>query len=223
MEFFEKSNIISLFGTSGAGKSEFGLRLNSLNYGMCSIDIQIEKAMEYLDIKGVSHWLGKPFDGRYKENEKFLLNLERNLSNEILEIAIRNAKIGAKSIIDFPGSVAYLDLALLKNLRDNSTIVYLQVDIKKNFNAIFERFRKDQDVKPFIYLDPRESNSIITEEDFNNDEQLKEYYRNILEYRQSVYERWADITIPSDDLHNGKITPEQVIGMVQRHNASNNN
>ena len=77
---------LSLIGMSGAGKSYWSKRMESLGFQMYSCDDLIaERLGQKLEEKGKStinlaKWMGQPFSEGYRRQKLFILNLKAPLS-----------------------------------------------------------------------------------------------------------------------------------------------
>ena len=117
-------NTIILLGMSGIGKSFHSKRLKRLHgYKVFSIDQMIAGALGEGDVHDVAHFLGAPYEERYKKNSKIYLELEEKFTREALEYASSHSD--EHIVIDTTGSVVHLSIETLVRIKSFKNSIFL--------------------------------------------------------------------------------------------------
>src|SRR5438477_3686876 len=113
---------LSLVGMSGIGKTYWSKQLETHGFKTICCDDLIGKELEkelqkfhYQGTKGLSEWMGQPYDTRYTENSKKYLELERKVMDTAL-CYLQQAATDENIVIDTTGSVIYMDRQILSRL-----------------------------------------------------------------------------------------------------------
>lgn len=207
--------IISFIGMSGAGKTAWSANLEKFKgFKRFSVDDLIEKRLEpelkalgYSGVNGLSRWLGQPYDERYKINSQRYLENEAESLRAIFE-KIKSLSQDINVVVDTTGSVVYLPEELLKILKSQTKVVYLESP-----TGIIETMIKRYiaDPKPVIWGDlyqPRSGEG--------KDETLKRCYPELLRFRTKLYEKLADIKIDYYRRRQKSFTMEELLREVAR-------
>lgn len=193
---------LTMIGMSNIGKSYWSSQLSKKGFNHYNIDDLLEKQLKQElgengpnSLAEVAKWLGFPYEERFPENQKKLLNLENETTGEIL----LKLKPDENSIIDTPGSIIYGDHC--HKLKEKTFIIYLQATPEMQ-KAMFENFLKFP--KPILW-----QNIFKKETNEKDEDALARLYPKLLQTRSALYEKYADITIPYakiaiDKTHPGK-------------------
>ncbi len=192
-ELFKSSQLrFSVIGMSNVGKTRRAKSLvdePSLNFShVCCDDLVEAKLRPWLDgkgfrgVNGVAEWMGQPYDARYAETQQLFLKFEEEAMLGIDYSAKKNI------LVDTTGSVIYLSDNALRQLKENTIVIYLEAteDVKR---LLFERYISNP--KPVVW-----GGSFNCRSGEPGLDALKRCYPQLLEYRASRYSLLADITIP---------------------------
>jgi shikimate kinase len=195
-QFFDniqkKSLKLAFIGMSNVGKSFRSNELKTLKkFDLLSIDSEIEKELNFSDIKEMSEWMGYPYEEKYIVRSKKYLKLEEKYSN--YEIIINN-----NFILDTTGSVVYLSNKTKNFLKEKYLLVLFDVT-----ESTIENMKK------LFFESPKTlfwGDSFNKLENETNKESLNRCYPNLLSDRISLYRNLADVIIPAEisqykDLH----------------------
>ena len=179
--------IVSLIGMSGSGKTYWSCRLADFGFQRISCDDRIENELRSqlsLDacsgIKGVARWMGQPYEPGYREREAAYLAAETKVVQEILETLVRG--MTRDLVIDTTGSVVHTGEELCRGLPAQSTVVYLE-NSPTDFELMFEQYLKDP--KPVVWAD-----LFRPQENETNGAALARCYKELLQYRKALYEKY---------------------------------
>jgi len=185
---------LSLIGMSGSGKSYWSKRLAEHGFKLFCCDdlIAAKLAAELTGAKGhtisMGEWMGFPYEHHYKERESQYLACEVEVLTEILAyLASNEVNSREKIVIDTTGSVVYTGEEILGELRQYTTIVYLSVPPETQEELLNAYLSNPQPMlwKGIFHKDPHET----------NEEALTRCYPQLMNERQLLYERYADVTI----------------------------
>lgn len=177
---------ISFIGMSGMGKSYRSNQLKELGFTTYCCDDEIAKKITTLlpteDVTGLAAWMGHPYALGYKDREKQYLELEELVTQQGIE------ELSENCVLDTTGSVVYLSDAVLKKLREKSTVVYLESSQEVR-DKLFEVYMRDP--KPIVW-----GNSYIKNEGEGDYDALKRCYPELLNFRAGRYQALAHVTLP---------------------------
>lgn len=184
---------ISLIGMSNSGKSYWSKKLEKNGFIRLCCDDYIEeklgsklRKLGYRGIADVSKWLGQPYDKRYQSNSKIYLDYEKESIIKFID-QIRIDYINRNIIIDTTGSVIYTGSDILKQLKGNTKVVYLETPQKVQ-DEMYKSYIKEP--KPVLW---RKSFYKLNDEDDLS--ALKRCYPEFLKYRTKKYKSLADISL----------------------------
>lgn len=188
----EEKLVISLIGMSNIGKTFWAEKLARLEFLHINCDDLIEaklapalRARRYQGIEDVAKWLGQPDEKRSPRNQKKYLRFETEVMKEIL----RELAIGGQSniVIDTTGSIVHTGKKICSRLKRLSLIIYLKMS-KEMQETMFRKYL--QEPKPVIW-----SNFYRPRQGESPPEALKRCYPRLLAYRQSLYQKLADVIL----------------------------
>lgn len=191
--------MLSLIGMSNVGKSYWSKRLEAEHgFARFSCDELItqqlaerfpEDALPNMD--AFSSWLGMPYDEGYQDRQAIALHEEYAATRTCLECAMEHTHV----VIDTTGSLVYLSPEILVDLKQKTTVVYLdagEAQLNQMLNLFFQK------PKPLIWGQignrefQTETDHILT---------LRRLYPTLLSWRRTRYEALADVTIPYEVSH----------------------
>jgi shikimate kinase len=182
---------------SGSGKSYWSKRLAEHGFKrFCCDDLIAAKlAGELTRVKGypisMGEWMGFPYEHHYEERESQYLACEVEVLAEILAyLASNEGNSREKVVIDTTGSVVYAGEEILGKLCQYTTIVYLSIppEAQEELLNMYVSNPKPMLWKGLFHKDPHET----------NEEALMRCYPQLMNERQLLYERYADVTIGYD-------------------------
>ena len=212
--FKKKAVQFSLIGMSGAGKSHWSKKMESLGFQIYSCDDLIaERLGQKLEEKGKStinlaKWMGQPFSEGYPEAEAFYLELEGAVISQICDELENSSQKDKQVVVDTTGSLIYLENKLLNRLRNLTLTVQLKLPEEKH-EKLFETYLLDP--KPVIWGEvylPREGES--------PQNTLGRCYRELLSFRNEKYGLLADCVLDYSFHHCTMTGPEELLELVTK-------
>ena len=212
--FKKKAVQFSLIGMSGAGKSHWSKKMESLGFQIYSCDDLIaERLGQTLEKKGKStinlaKWMGQPFSEGYPEAEAFYLELEGAVISQICDELENSSQKDKQVVVDTTGSLIYLENKLLNRLRNLTLTVQLKLPEEKH-EKLFEAYLLDP--KPVIWGEvylPREGES--------PQNTLGRCYRELLSFRNKRYGLLADCVLDYSFHHCTMTGPEELLELVTK-------
>ncbi len=215
------SLIILLLGPSGVGKTEWTKKFQDINnlfypnFKTFEMDERIGKSQEMKEflkkIEGETEaekmgiYFGKPWGNPkdYAEKEKFYLKIEATQIKKITK-KIKTKKI-KQAIIDLTGSAIYCHQEL-KELLKLGISIYLQANAEC-YSQMMQNYLDDP--KPVCW-------DTVMQNWLNGDkfEELPDVYKNLLNTRNELYLKSADIVLPwekhRENLTNAKDFIEEI-------------
>ncbi len=189
--------ILSLIGMSSAGKTHWSHELQRNGYTRITCDELIERKLEpelrrhgYQGLNDVARWMGHPFDPQYPKTSTTYLSFEVEVMEEIFSDIEQLRGKSSKIVIDTTGSVIYTTPSVLHQLKEHTTIIYLDIPQEKK-QELYQEFLRNP--KPIIWGDLYRKR-----EEESQEQALARCYLELLTYRSKQYEKIADITIPFD-------------------------
>lgn len=184
--------VISLIGMSNIGKSYWSNRLTKLDFDHICCDDLIENKLKpelhergYKGIKDMAKWLGQPYDSQFKENEEKYLSLENITMQEVFN-QVKNSK--RNTVIDTTGSVIHTDDKMVKMIKKNSLVVYIEASPEMKEEMLSKYLAHP---KPVVW-----NNNFKQEKNETKEIALAKSYKKLLETREKLYKNLADISIP---------------------------
>ena len=185
---------LSLIGMSGAGKSHWTRKLAGAGFRAISIDDRIERKLAselsaggYSGLGGVAAWMGWPDQPEYREREKKYLGAEIEAMREVLDEIEASGQEGM--VLDTTGSVIYTGEEICRRLQRFTTVVYLTASPSEQ-DTLIERYLSDP--KPVLWGDVFSQRSGESAKDA-----VARCYPQLIAHRKQLYERYADIIIPT--------------------------
>ena len=192
--FFAVAMRLSLIGMAGSGKSFWSKKLADIGFHRFCCDDLIEGklSLELRKADGTSRslaeWMGFPFEPHYRMRESRYLAYEIEVLTEILRgIESRQPDPEEKTVIDTTGSVIYTGEEVIAQLQRSTTVVHLQTppEVKEHMLQVYVA-----QPRPVLW---RDLFSKMPEE--SNEEALARCYPRLLSVRESLYGRYADVSI----------------------------
>ena len=193
---------------SGVGKSHWGKQIaKKYNWKFIEIDHLVGESDTLTKIlktypgkdnaEKMGHYFGMPWEKDFEEKEKNYLKIERNLMQK---------DYGTRKIIDLTGSCIYHPEEM-KKLSKKGIIIYLKTN-EENKKAIFENYKIDP--KPVCW------NKIFQpKKEETNQAALERCYKNLLNYREKEYEKYANIILESS-VHKKAKTVEELMKAIYK-------
>lgn len=195
---------------SNVGKTFWAKHLTEVGFRHINCDNLVEerlepelKALGYSGIADVSRWMGQPYDERFAENQAKYLQLESLVMQEVLE-SLKNSKQN-NIVIDTTGSVIHTGEEICRLLQQLTTVVYLETPSAMQ-EAMFQNYVSHP--KPVVFGNIYTSHNSETQT-----ETLARCYRELLEYRSSLYSKYADIILVGPETHTW--TTEQFLECIK--------
>lgn len=192
----EKLKHLCLIGMSGVGKSYWSLLLKQEGYQRFSCDEyifqQLQKKLPQNDdfMEALSSWLGKPEDPYYAQHAQEYLECE----NQSLLAAAEFYKSNELAVIDSSGSLVLCEESLINDLRLYGPLVYLESD-----SSFYQRITDN-----FI----EHPKPVIWSEDYDQNLSARENFSNLINYRASLYKKYANKTINSNEFQQAKTSED---------------
>ncbi len=195
---------MTIIGMSNIGKTFWSKRLSEQGFKHIDCDKILEEKLEpelkkfgFEGLSEIAKWLGQPYEKQFRKNEEIISELEKEIIRNILDgLENHNQNV----IIDTPGSIIYTGEETCSELKDKTTIIYIEATPEMK-EAMFQNFLKNP--KPIIW-----QNSYKKSENESEYDSLARYYPELLAYRTSKYEKYADIIIPYHTLKEDMTTEE---------------
>lgn len=194
---------------SNVGKTFWSKRLAEVGFQHINCDDLIEaklepelKALGYSGLADMSRWKGQPYDERFSENQTKYLRLESQVMQEVLEPLINSKPDNI--VIDTTGSVIHTGEEICGLLQKFTTVVYLETPEHMQ-EEMFQKYIEHP--KPVVF-----GNIYKPRKNETQTETLARCYRELLEYRSSLYSKYADITLLGPATHTW--TTEQFLEQI---------
>lgn len=185
---------LSLIGMSGSGKSSWSIRLAEQGFKrFCCDDMITEKLARDLTrpdgtVMQLGEWMGFPYEPGYENRESKYLDCEINvLAKVVAHLEKDVAPADQNIVIDTTGSVIYTGRALLKRLGRCTTVVHLATPPEAQAKMLRSYLKNKRPVlwRGLFEKKPAETNEMA----------LARCYALLLDSREKLYERVADVTI----------------------------
>jgi shikimate kinase len=190
---------ITMIGMSNLGKTHWSQALATIGFDHINCDDLIEiELLELMKAKGytggiedVARWMGMPYEDRYAVNQTKFLDIEKGVISRLTSI---NQPTVSNTIIDTSGSVVHTGIELCKALQNQTLMIYLAAS-QEHTEKLFEKYIAEP--KPVVF-----ENMFQPHDGEENNVALARAYKNLLEERTGLYEKYADVTLHSQDLAN---------------------
>lgn len=180
---------IALIGMSNIGKSHLAARLCAqFSFSCTEVDRVIQSHLGKTNMADHAAWLGQPYSEGYAQREAEAIKLETQATADAADICLS----GGNSILDAPGSVIYIDKAVLSRIKSDFLCVYLQAE-DRDIQRLKELYYTHP--KPLIWngnYNPRLGG--------NPGESVMASYEGLLSERAGRYEAISDITLPAREV-----------------------
>ena len=185
---------LSLIGMSGSGKSQWSMKLAEIGFRRfcCDDMIAARLAPELRQPDGslmeMGGWMGFPYLAHYKEREAKYLAKEIEVLAEIAEeFENRLDELGENVVVDTTGSVIYAGELLISRLRRHTIFVHFSVPVEIQ-SQMLEAYTVTP--RPVLWRNvfsrnPGESDAAA----------LERCYGKLLASRETLYEKYADVTL----------------------------
>lgn len=201
----------TLIGMSNTGKSFWRQRLEARKFTSFCCDDRIETRLEkylkklgYRGIQDVAKWMGQPYEKRFKINQALYLEQEIEVMREVLTV-LRESDNSV--VVDTTGSVIYTGDEIMTELREFSTIVFL--DAPESLQTeLYQAYIAEP--KPVVWGNvfkplPGESSR----------DALARCYPLLLKRRNEIYKRYADITLDYKELRSPTFTTDDFLRKIR--------
>ena len=183
---------LAFIGMSNIGKSYTAMRLaTAYDFNLIEVDKIIWENLGHDSMDAFAQWQGHPYTEGYGERETQSIALETLATKKALQTKRRNP------IIDTTGSVIYTDEALLKTLKDDYYVVYIEA-MEDHIERLKAQYFKQP--KPLVWAGHYEKLDGKTET-----QSILECYPKLLASRGKAYAKLADVTLPSTLILNADI------------------
>ena len=178
---------LALVGMSNIGKSYSAARLAKHHaFTLVEVDRLIWERLGERDMEAFAAWLGQPDTEGYAERERQSLHLETEATRSALDGVARNP------LLDTTGSVIYTAPEVLKRLRDEWYVVYIEA-VPDHVWKLQELYF--QNPKPLAW-----NGHYVPTRGLSREENLAACYPKLLASRAAAYAAMADRTITSTDI-----------------------
>ncbi len=204
--------VLSFIGMSNIGKSYWGRQLTKLGFKNVCVDDLIESQLAdylqesgYSGIRGVSAWMGQPYEKKFADNQQKYLALEKAIMEDVLDQA-RTGKL-ANTVIDTTGSVAHLDPKLCQQLKKYSLVIYFEAEPTATEKMYENYFKQPKPVAFAEFYRPKAGET--------QTQSLRRCYQLLMQYRARQYRHNSDIIIPRSAIARSA-TPDQFITLIKQ-------
>ena len=184
---------VAFIGMSNIGKSYTAMRLaTKYDFSLIEVDKIIWENLGHDSMDAFAEWQGHPYTEGYADREKHSIALESEATRKALKTEARNP------IIDTTGSVIYTDEDVLKALRQDYYVVYIEA-----MDEHVERLKVQyfQQPKPLIWAGHYQKL-----EGKSETESILECYPKLLASRGKAYSSYADVTLRSTMILNPDVS-----------------
>lgn len=206
--------ILTLIGMSGSGKTHWSKRLRETGFQHICCDDLIEECLApelkkqgFQGLNDVAKWMGQPYEERFQRCQQKYLAFEIQVTRYIIA-QIESSSL-SNAVIDTTGSVIYIGNEICEKLAALTTIIYLETPQHVQ-DQMFQSYIVDP--KPVIWGD-----LFNQKPDETPHEALARCYHQLLEYRSTLYQKYAHCSIPYDFHKNPQTT---LAGLLQFINPS---
>jgi len=188
---------VAFIGMSNIGKSYTAMRLaTKYDFSLIEVDKIIWQNLGHDSMDAFAQWQGHPYTEDYAEREKHSIALETDATRKALKTSKRNP------MIDTTGSVIYTDDDVLKALRSEYYVVYIEA-MQDHLKRLKTQYFKHP--KPLVWAGYYKKIEGKTET-----ESILECYPKLLTSRAKAYARHANVTLPSTLILNPDVSIEDI-------------
>ena len=188
---------VAFIGMSNIGKSYTAMRLaTKYDFSLIEVDKIIWENLGHDSMDAFAEWQGHPYTDGYAEREKHSIALETEATRKALKTD------GHNPMIDTTGSVIYTDEDVLKYLRQNYYIVYIEA-MEDHLERLKVQYFKHP--KPLVWAGHYEKLEGKTKI-----ESILECYPKLLTSRGKAYTQQADATVSSTMILNPDVKIENI-------------
>lgn len=188
---------IAFIGMSNIGKSYTAIRLAThYEFNLIEVDKIIWENLGHDSMEAFAKWQGHPYTDGYKARESRSIGLESEATRKAISTAEDNP------ILDTTGSVIYTDEDVLKDLRNNFYIVYIEA-MEDHIERLKVQYFNHP--KPLVWAGHYHKKDGLTEK-----ESIMICYPELLAARAKAYAALADITLASTTILNPQKSIEDI-------------
>lgn len=185
---------ISLIGMSGSGKSDWSAKLSVYGFRRICCDeliaARLSQELERPDgtTRGLGEWMGFPYERNYQDREAQYLAWEMRVVAEIVGLLESNGNDpGENVVVDTTGSIIYAGDRIISALRGLTTMVYFPVPSEVQAQMLKQYMATPRPVlwRGLFRKSPGET----------NEQALARCYPDLLRSRETLYQRYADVSI----------------------------
>ena len=193
---------IAFIGMSNIGKSYTALRLATrYEFKLIEVDKIIWENLGHDSMEAFAQWQGHPYTQGYSERERESIALESQATRAALNTQEQNP------IIDTTGSVIYVDQDVLKKLKQDYYVVYIEA-MQDHIERLKVQYFKHP--KPLIWAGHYKKIDGLSES-----ESILQCYPKLLESRAKSYAKLADVTLPSTMILNADVSIENIYSALE--------
>ena len=193
---------IAFIGMSNIGKSYTALRLATrYEFNLIEVDKIIWENLGHDSMEAFAQWQGHPYTQGYSERERESIALESQATRAALNTQELNP------MIDTTGSVIYVDQDVLKKLKQDYYVVYIEA-MQDHIERLKVQYFKHP--KPLIWAGHYKKIDGLSES-----ESILQCYPKLLESRAKSYAKLADVTLPSTMILNADVSIENIYSALE--------
>lgn len=205
---------LTLVGMSGVGKSACATALAACGFQVIDCDTLIAAKLQMMtgysgtSLEELGRWMGFPYEADFQRREALFLACEQEVLRDVLAQATASTTT-ENCVIDTGGSVIYADPALLQQLRQCSTVIYLRIPDTFHpqlLSIYLERPR------PLIW------NGLFSQ---SPDEPLHDAFRRcytqLICQREQLYEQYSHLILEYSDYRHPAFSVEHLLQAVREH------
>ena len=193
---------IAFIGMSNIGKSYTALRLATrYEFNLIEVDKIIWENLGHDSMEAFAQWQGHPYTQGYSERERESIALESQATRAALNTQELNP------MIDTTGSVIYVDQDVLKKLKQDYYVVYIEA-MRDHIERLKAQYFKHP--KPLIWAKHYKKIAGLSES-----ESILQCYPKLLESRAKSYAKLADVTLPSTMILNADVSIENIYSALE--------
>lgn len=185
---------LSLIGMSGSGKSHWSMKLAELGFKRFCCDEMIARNLSAEltradgTVLNLGEWMGFPYQPDYKEREATYLANEIEVLDEILAyLADSGRDPSERVVVDTTGSVIYTGKQVLGRMCSLTTVVHFSTPLEVQERMLEVYLARP---RPILWREVFRKKA-----DEAHGAALARCYPILLSSRESLYEKYADVTI----------------------------